>query len=86
MKILIIEDEKKVSEFLRKGFAAESYSVDIAADVDLPKPPGIPALSAGDRETGEFSSPVSAFTAVPRVDPARIILYLTAALPPPLVT
>jgi len=32
MKILIIEDEKKVSEFLRKGFAAESYSVDIAAD------------------------------------------------------
>jgi two-component system copper resistance phosphate regulon response regulator CusR len=32
MKILIIEDEKKVSEFLRKGFSAESYSVDVAGD------------------------------------------------------
>jgi two-component system copper resistance phosphate regulon response regulator CusR len=32
MKILIIEDEKKVSEFLRKGFAAESYTVEIAGD------------------------------------------------------
>jgi two-component system copper resistance phosphate regulon response regulator CusR len=32
MKILIIEDEKKVSAFLRKGFSAESYTVDIAAD------------------------------------------------------
>ena len=32
MKILIIEDENKVSGFLRKGFAAESYSVEIAGD------------------------------------------------------
>jgi len=32
MKILIIEDENKVAEFLRKGFAAEAYSVEIASD------------------------------------------------------
>jgi two-component system, OmpR family, copper resistance phosphate regulon response regulator CusR len=32
MKILIIEDENKVSEFLRKGFAAEAYSVEVAPD------------------------------------------------------
>jgi two-component system copper resistance phosphate regulon response regulator CusR len=32
MKILIIEDENKVAEFLRKGFSAEAYSVEIAAD------------------------------------------------------
>jgi two-component system copper resistance phosphate regulon response regulator CusR len=32
MKILIIEDENKVAEFLRKGFAAEAYSVEIAPD------------------------------------------------------
>ena len=32
MRILIIEDEKKVAQFLRKGFQAESFSVDIATD------------------------------------------------------
>jgi two-component system copper resistance phosphate regulon response regulator CusR len=32
MKILIIEDENKVAEFLRKGFTAEAYSVEIASD------------------------------------------------------
>lgn len=32
MRLLIVEDEKKVSEFLRKGFQAESFSVDVAAD------------------------------------------------------
>jgi heavy metal response regulator len=32
MRILIVEDEKKVAQFLRKGFQAESFSVDIAAD------------------------------------------------------
>jgi DNA-binding response OmpR family regulator len=32
MKILIVEDEKRVSQFLRKGFQEESYSVEVAAD------------------------------------------------------
>ena len=32
MKILIIEDENKVTVFLRKGFAAEACSAEIAAD------------------------------------------------------
>jgi len=32
MRILIVEDERKVALFLKKGFRAESYSVDIAAD------------------------------------------------------
>jgi heavy metal response regulator len=32
MRILIIEDEKKVYQFLKKGFQSEAYSVDIATD------------------------------------------------------
>ncbi len=32
MRILIVEDERKVSQFLKKGFQAESISVDVAAD------------------------------------------------------
>lgn len=32
MRILIVEDEKKVSQFLRKGFQAEAFSVDVATD------------------------------------------------------
>lgn len=32
MRILIVEDEKKVATFLQKGFQAESYTVDIAPD------------------------------------------------------
>jgi heavy metal response regulator len=32
MRILIIEDETKVAQFLKKGFQAESFSVDIAED------------------------------------------------------
>ncbi len=32
MRILIIEDEAKVATFLQKGFQAEAFSVDIAAD------------------------------------------------------
>ncbi len=32
MRILIVEDEKKVAQFLKKGLQAESYSVDVAAD------------------------------------------------------
>ena len=32
MRILIIEDEKRVAQFLRKGFLAESFAVDVAAD------------------------------------------------------
>jgi two-component system, OmpR family, copper resistance phosphate regulon response regulator CusR len=32
MRILIVEDERKVALFLKKGFQAESYSVDVAAD------------------------------------------------------
>jgi heavy metal response regulator len=34
MRILIVEDERKVAQFLKKGFHAESYSADIAADGD----------------------------------------------------
>jgi heavy metal response regulator len=32
MRILIVEDEKKVSQFLKKGFQAEAFSVDVATD------------------------------------------------------
>ena len=32
MRILVVEDERKVAQFLKKGFQAESYSVDVAAD------------------------------------------------------
>ncbi len=32
MRILIVEDEKKVSRFLANGFAAEAYATDIAED------------------------------------------------------
>ncbi len=32
MRILIVEDERKVAQFLKKGFQAESYSADIAPD------------------------------------------------------
>jgi two-component system copper resistance phosphate regulon response regulator CusR len=32
MRILIIEDEKKVHQFLRKGFLAEAFTVDVATD------------------------------------------------------
>jgi two-component system OmpR family response regulator len=32
VRILIVEDEKKVAQFLQKGFHAESFTVDVAAD------------------------------------------------------
>ena len=32
MSILVVEDDQKVAEFLRKGFQAESYAVDVARD------------------------------------------------------
>jgi two-component system copper resistance phosphate regulon response regulator CusR len=32
MRLLIIEDEKRVSQFLKKGFQEEGYTVDVAAD------------------------------------------------------
>ncbi len=32
MRILIVEDEKRVAQFLKKGFQAEAYSVDITVD------------------------------------------------------
>lgn len=32
MRILVVEDEKKIAEFLRKGLKAEGYAVDVAAD------------------------------------------------------
>jgi two-component system OmpR family response regulator len=32
MRILIVEDEKRVAQFLQKGFQAESFAVDVAAD------------------------------------------------------
>jgi heavy metal response regulator len=34
MRVLIIEDEHKVAQFLKKGFQAESFSVDVASDGD----------------------------------------------------
>lgn len=34
MRLLIVEDEKKVAQFLSKGFQAEAYSVDVAPDGD----------------------------------------------------
>jgi heavy metal response regulator len=32
MRILVVEDERKVGQFLKKGLQAESYSVDLAQD------------------------------------------------------
>jgi heavy metal response regulator len=32
MRILVVEDEKKIAEFLRKGLKAEGYAVDVATD------------------------------------------------------
>jgi len=32
MRILVVEDERKIAEFLRKGLKAEGYAVDIASD------------------------------------------------------
>jgi len=32
MRILVVEDEKKIAEFLRKGLKAEGYAVDVAFD------------------------------------------------------
>src|SRR5260221_1589879 len=32
MKILVVEDEKKVAQFLRQGLEEEHYAVDLAAD------------------------------------------------------
>jgi len=32
MRILVIEDEKRVAQFLKKGFQEESYAVDVAGD------------------------------------------------------
>jgi heavy metal response regulator len=32
MRILVVEDEKKISEFLRRGLKEEGYAVDVAAD------------------------------------------------------
>jgi len=32
MKILVIEDEKRVAQFLKKGFQEEAYAVDVASD------------------------------------------------------
>ena len=32
MRILVVEDEKKVSRFVARGLAAERFAVDIARD------------------------------------------------------
>ena len=32
MRILIVEDEKKVAAFIKKGLEEETYAVDIATD------------------------------------------------------
>ena len=35
MRILVIEDEQKVARFLKKGFEAEGYAVDVAHDGEI---------------------------------------------------
>ena len=32
MRVLIVEDERKVAQFLKKGFQSEAFAVDIAPD------------------------------------------------------
>jgi DNA-binding response OmpR family regulator len=32
MRILVVEDDRKVAEFIRKGLQEEGYAVDVAAD------------------------------------------------------
>ena len=32
MRILLVEDDKKVASFIRKGLEEEGYAVDVAAD------------------------------------------------------
>ncbi len=32
MRILVVEDEKKVASFIKRGLAEEGYAVDVAAD------------------------------------------------------
>ncbi len=44
MKILIVEDEKRVSQFLKKGFQEESYIVEVAPDGEQ----GITLARSGD--------------------------------------
>src|SRR5213080_4268230 len=34
MRILVVEDEKKVASFIQRGLAAENYTVDVAHDGD----------------------------------------------------
>ena len=34
MRILVVEDEKKVARFLKQGLEEEHYTVDIANDVE----------------------------------------------------
>jgi DNA-binding response OmpR family regulator len=46
MRILIVEDEKRVSRFLKKGFQEEGFAVDIAADGEE----GIAAALGGDHD------------------------------------
>ena len=32
MRLLVVEDEKKVSSFIKKGLEEEGYAVDVASD------------------------------------------------------
>jgi DNA-binding response OmpR family regulator len=32
MRILVIEDEKKVADFIKRGLKEEGYAVDVASD------------------------------------------------------
>ena len=32
MRILVVEDEKKIAEFIRKGLTEHGYAVDVAVD------------------------------------------------------
>ena len=35
MRLLVVEDEKKVASFIKKGLEEEGYAVDLASDGEL---------------------------------------------------
>lgn len=69
MRILIVEDEKKVAQFLKKGFAAEAFSVDLAGD-------GQEALRL--IESGDYDAIVLDIM-LPRMDGLEVVRRLRAS-------
>ncbi|HUI65036.1 MAG TPA: response regulator transcription factor [Bacteroidota bacterium] len=66
MRILIVEDEKKVAQFLKKGFQAEAFAVDIALD-------GQEGL---DRARSESYDAIVLDVMLPRMDGLRVLKEL----------